>query len=91
MLKQITVLFIIFYYIFQLLHPKGFCISFVKYKIRLYKLQKEIRDLKNKSEYLRNTAKAIDENKEDTIEELMIKNTGKQVSQKNYIYVKSSD
>ena len=87
-IKQIILFFILFYYIFQIIAPKGFIYKLTKYVYRYRKLHIEIQDLTRRQLYINNTLRAISENKTDTIEEFMITHTGKQYNNaRKFLYL----
>lgn len=81
-IKQSVICMVLAYYLFQIIHPSGFCFTLIK-KINKYNhLQKQIHFLEKKQFYINNTLEALQKNKTDTVEEFLIKNTGRQLNSK---------
>jgi hypothetical protein len=87
-IKQIAVLLMFFYYVFQVFFPTGFLNTLRKAVIKNVELRRSINKLQKEQFYLDNTIKAISEKSTDAIEEIMINNTGKELNKKrDYIVI----
>ena len=85
--KKLTVFLMLFYLIFQILSPSGFCFKICQKIFILKNLSSKFTHLEKQQFYLNQTITALSLEKSDVIDELLIEHIGNNRQETFFIYL----
>ena len=89
--KKLTVFLMLFYLMFQIFLPSGFCFKICQKIFTLKNLSSKITNLEKQQLYLNQTITALNLEKPDVIDELLIEHIGNNRRETFFIYLSKED